>query len=88
MCGWDNFAPLNRPVEMSSTKACTWTEMQDGMGPKGEAICCLKTGTRKESIDAIKREGPLYNYHMWVNQWTHHQIKLTHETFDGESEIT
>ena len=87
VCGWDSFAPPNCAVEMSN-KIVVWTELQDGMGPKGEAIYCKKSGTRKELLVAIRTEGPLYNYHMWVNQWTHHQIKLTRETFDAKTEIS
>ena len=48
---------------------------------------CKKTGTRRELLACIKRDGPIYNYHMFVNQWTSWSIMLRHETFDGVSEI-
>lgn len=86
-CGWDNFAPLACPVEMSD-KLCTWTEKQAEKGPRGEDVYADKTGTRKELLEAIRVDGFTYNYHMWVNQWTDHQLALDNETFNGENEIS
>jgi hypothetical protein len=87
MCGWDSFSPVYCTVEMSDSKNCTWFELQVDKGPKGEAVYCKKTGTRRELLACIKRDGPIYNYHMFVNQWTSWSIMLRHETFDGVSEI-
>jgi hypothetical protein len=55
-CGWDAVAPPNCPVDMSD-KPVTWTEKQEGKGPNGEAVYCDKTGTRRELLEAIRREG-------------------------------
>ncbi len=87
ICGWDNFAPVDCSVEMSALKNCTWMELKAGEGPNDEAVYCVKTGTRKELLACIKREGPIYNYHMFVNQITSWSDKLRHETFDGLTEI-
>jgi len=86
-CGWDSFAPADCPVEMNPEKTCTWTEKQEGMGPKGEAIYCSKTGTRRELMAAIKAEGAVFNNHMWLVQWNDLQARLDNETFYGETEI-
>jgi hypothetical protein len=66
---------------------CTWKELQRDMGPNGEALYCDVTGTRRKLLSRIKENGPIYNYHMFVNQLTTHQDKLRHKTFDGETEI-
>jgi hypothetical protein len=52
-CGWDKIAPSNCPVDMSD-EPVTWTQKQDGMGPKGESIYCDYTGTRRELVEAIR----------------------------------
>ena len=47
----------------------------------------LKRMTRKKLLELIKSEGEIYNYHMYVNQWTTYQANLRQETFDGKTEI-
>ena len=56
-CGWESVAPTDCPVDMSEDPV-TWTEKQEGMGPNGESVYCDKTGTRRELLEAIRRDGP------------------------------
>jgi hypothetical protein len=77
-CGWEMMAPNNCSVEMSLTEMCSWTEKLPEKGPRGEAVYGTKTGTRKQLeqlIDSIRRDGKIYYYHKWVDQWTNHQEK-------------
>jgi len=62
-------------------------EKISGIGPKGEDVWTEKYGKRSELLESIQRDGPRYNYHMWVHQWTRWQYDLDAETFDGETEI-
>lgn len=86
-CGWEKFAPVCCPVEMSN-KPCVWTEKQPLKGPRGEDVYTEKTGTRNELIEAIRVDGYTYNYHKWLDQWTDHQAALDNETFNGTYEIS
>jgi len=58
-------------------------EKISGIGSKGEDVWTEKHGKRSELPESIQRDGPRYNYHMWVHQWTRWQYDLDAETFDG-----
>ena len=45
----------------------TWTEKQDNVGQNKEMIYADKTGTRRELLEAIRRDGPVYIYHQFVS---------------------
>ena len=73
---------------MDRDDECTWIEKQEDAGPGGEALYLSRTGTRKELLNAIKKESAIYNHHKWKQQWQNHQITLDDETFDGDTAIS
>ena len=84
-CGWDKVAPTNCPVDMSDAQV-TWTEKQE-IGPNEESVYAPRTGTRRELLEAIRRDAPHFIYHQWLCQWQIHQINLDYQTFDPRTSI-